>query len=93
MSKAISISEVLGELDEKTLPDGSKKVFSIKFVQKDGEVRYFNRAISSGLNLNLKKHAMRGILPVNKQLKPIDHPYPVKIWSIIEFNNNEVELK
>jgi len=93
MSNAVSLSEVLGEMDEKTTPNGKKKVFSIKFVQKDGTVRFFNRAVNCGLKINMKEQAMRGILPVDSNIKPIDHPHPVKIWSIIEFNGYEVELK
>ena len=90
----IKLSEVLAELDEKILSDGKQKTFKIKFEKKDGQIVYFNRAVSTGLfGINLKEHQMRGILPVNKELDKIDHPYPVKIWNIYEFNGHQVILK
>jgi len=46
MTETIKLSEALSQLDEKVLPDGSQKTFSIKFIKKDGEVVYFNRAVS-----------------------------------------------
>jgi hypothetical protein len=94
MPDTIKLSQVLDEFDEKLLPNGKQKTFSIKFEKKDGELVYFNRAIATGLaTINLKEHEMKGVLAVNKDLDKIDHPYPVKIWNIYEFNGHQVILK
>lgn len=91
--KAIKLSTVLSELDEKILPGGNQKTFSIKFVKKNGELVYYRRCVSCGLNMNLKYNSMRGVRLVDRNYDPIDHHTPVYIWSILEFNNHEVILK
>ena len=91
--EAIKLSTVLSELDEKVLPDGTQKTFSIKFVKKDGELVYYPRCVSTGLNMNLKANAMRGVRLVDRNFDPMDHHTPVYIWSILEFNGNPVILK
>jgi len=52
--EAIKLSTVLSQLDEKLNPDGNPNTFSIKFVKKNGELVFYNRCTSTGLNLNLK---------------------------------------
>ncbi len=91
--EAIKLSTVLSELDEKVLPDGSQKTFSIKFIKKNGEIVYYPRCVSCGLNMNLKSNAMRGVRLVDRNMDPLDHHTPVYIWSILEFNSNPVILK
>ena len=88
----IKLSVVLADMDEKKLPDGSLKVFSIKFVKQNGELVFVNRAIRTGLNMDMKKNAFRGILRVDKELESLGHPTPVKIWNIIEYNGIKVSL-
>jgi len=91
---AIKLSEVLAELDEKLTPQGKPKAFSVKFVLKSGELVYLHRAISSGAGkMNMKKHALRGFLPVNRHFEKTGHVYPVSIWHITEFNGKKVILK
>ena len=89
----IPLSVVLRELDVKLRPDGNPKTFSIKFVKKNGELVYYHRAISTGLNMNMKKNAMRGVRLVDRQFNGIDHITPVYIWAIVEFNGMRVILK
>ena len=89
----VKLSTVLKELDEKLLPDGSQKTFSIKFIKKSGELVYYRRCVCCGLNMNLKANAMRGVRLVDKNFDPLDHHTAVYIWNIIEFNGNPVILK
>ena len=91
--EAIKLSTVLSQLDEKLGPDGNPNTFSIKFVKKNGELAFYNRCISTGLNLNLKSNAMRGVRRVDREFNPMDHHTPVYILSILEFNGNPVILK
>ena len=72
--EAFKLSTVLSELDEKVLPDGTQKTFSIKFVKKNGELVYYPRCVSTGLNMNLKANAMRGVRLVDRSFDPLDHP-------------------
>lgn len=90
MPEYIKLHLVLSELDDSTTPSGNAKTFSIAFIKKDGERVYANRAIKTGLNMNLKKNAMRGILPINKNGDKTSHPTPVWIWAIVEFNGRRV---
>ena len=79
---------VLKELDIKENPrTGEQAVFSIVFDKKNGERVYFPRAVSCGLNMNLKENRCRGILPIDKNGNKISHPTPVGIDRIIKFNN------
>lgn len=89
----VKLSTVLRDLDEKILPDGTQKTFSIKFVKKNGEIVYYPRCVSVGLNLNLKTNAVRGVRLVDRNFDPLDHHTPVYIWSILEFNGHSVILK
>ena len=91
-NNSISLNRVLAELDISTNPDGTTKTFSIRFIKKDGESVYFLRTRKTGLNMNLKKHAMRGVVPVDSNLVAIDHIYPVWIWSIVQYNNLKVTI-
>lgn len=88
----IKLSVVLADMEEKKLPDGSQKVFSIKFIKKNGELVFINRSIKVGLKMDMYKNAFRGVLRVDKDLEKIGHPIPVKIWNIIEYNGIEISL-
>lgn len=83
---------VLQELDIKTNPDGSQPVFSIQFDKKDGERVYYPRAVSCGLNMNVKDNRMRGVIPVDQYGNANGHPTPVGIDRIIRYNGKEVTL-
>ncbi len=89
---AVKLNYVLNDLDISSNPDGSQRSFSIRFIKSNGESVYLNRAVKTGLNFNLKENAMRGVRPVDSELKPIGHIYAVKIWHIVEYNNLTVVL-
>lgn len=89
----IKLSTALAELDENVLPDGKQKIFSIKFIKKNGELVYFKRAVKTGLNkVNLKANNLVGVLPIDESGKSISHPTPVVIWNIVGFNGKRVYL-
>ncbi|PXX96907.1 hypothetical protein DF185_19905 [Marinifilum breve] len=90
--KTISLAEVVRELNETVTPEGTQKTFAIKFVKKGGEVVYLNRAVKTGLKMDMTKHAMRGVRPVDEFGQNLGHVYPVLIWSILEFNGKRVYL-
>lgn len=89
---SIQLTNVLDELNVAITPDGKPVVFSIAFVKKDGELAYFPKARKSGVNMDMKKNAMRGVQQCDRNGKPFAHPVPVKIWSIVEFNGKTVKL-
>ena len=89
---SLRLSQVLAELDMAVKPDGRPYTFSIRFVKRNGESVYVFRAIKSGLKMNMKEHAMRGVRPVDKDLTTIGHVYPVWIWAITEYNGHKVKL-
>ena len=89
---SVKLSRVLNEIDVAVLPDSTQHSFSIRFIKSNGESVFLNRAVKTGLNFNLKKNAMRGFRPVDANLNPIGHIYPVSIWHIVEFNQQIVCL-
>ena len=76
----------------KETPDGIQRVFSLKFVKKNGELVFFPRAVACGINMNMKATRMRGFLPVDVELEKTGHPTPVSIDAIIVFNGQKVVL-
>ncbi len=92
MNKTIRRRTVLQEIDIKTTPDGKQVVFSIQFDKKNGERVYFPRAVSCGLNMDMKENRTRGIIPVDENGNRTGHPTPVGIDRIIRFNGMEVLL-
>lgn len=89
---SIALNVVLAEMDVALSPEGKIIVFSIAFVKKDGEIVYHPKARRSGVNLDMKRNAMRGVQACDSKGKPIGHPTPVKIWNIVEFNGKKVKL-
>ena len=89
MAKILRV-QALREMDIKTDPYGKQIMFSIKFITKQGEIRFFPRAISTGLKFNSSAARFRGVRPVDADGNPIAHVYPVHIDNIIEFNSNTV---
>lgn len=84
--QAISLIEALSEMNDKTRP------FQIKFVRYDqsrkqgGEVIELTNAITCGSAANLNNQDMISV----RQLGNDNHPYPVRIHLITEFNNQKV---
>ena len=89
---SIKLNRVLAELDMSIDTDGIQKTFSIRFIKRNGESIFLFRAVKCGLNMNLKKNAMRGVVPVDIHLNSLSHIYPVWIWSIVGFNSLNVNL-
>lgn len=84
--------DVLREYDIKHDPKGIQVTFSIRFVKKNGESVFLPRAVACGLPWNVAESRMRGVRPVNSQLDPIGHIYPVGIDNITEWNGKRVIL-
>ena len=83
---------VLREYDVKETPQGGQTVFSIKFIKRNGELVFMPKAVACGLNADMKKNRLRGVLPVDAQGEGIGHPTPVNIDAIVEWNGMPVEL-
>jgi len=66
--------------------------FSIEFIQKDGSLRYFKRAVKCGARFNLRDNEMRGAIPVDEDGNRIGHPTQFSIWRIVKFNGNKIVL-
>ena len=83
----------LDEMDIRWWPDGSRNVFSVKFVTKTGEIRYFPHAYSSGAGrMNNRLHRVKGIVPCDSHGNAIGHPYPVNIDALLMYNNMKIIL-
>lgn len=84
----------LREIDIRENPDGTPRVFSVRFVKLDGQTVYLPRAVASGtgINRNMKILRERGFLPVDQNFRSTGHVYPVNIDNILEFNNIKVIL-
>lgn len=91
--KKISLIDFLKAWDEieKGNPD---QAFSIKFITKDGELRYYNRAVKSGTPFSLKDNQMRACIPVDDEGKKLQnsHSTPFSIYRIVDFNGKTILL-
>ncbi len=83
---------MLKEIDIKWLPNGTRYIFSIKFISKRGRIYFFPHAYACGLPYDLKEARQRGIQPCDEKGNAINHVYPVGIDTIIMFNQLEVIL-
>lgn len=92
MAAKILRAQVLREMEIKENPDGKQRTFSIKFIKKDGEIVFLPRAVASGLRFNMKTNRFRGVRPVDAELNPTGHVYPVHIDNILKFNEQTVKL-
>lgn len=87
----ITRQEVLDDLDIRTKPDGRKRIFSMKFIDKSGKIRFVPQAFSCGAGrMNMKLFRVRGIHPCDCKGNPEGHIVPVEIYSIIQYNGKEV---
>lgn len=73
-------------------PNGNIHTFSIKFVNKKGEVVYFPYAYSCGLRSDMKQNRLRGVKPCTSNGLCIGHPTPICIDNILEYNSKTVTL-
>ncbi len=93
MEKTITRQQMLDELDIRQLPDGRKRIFSVKFVTAEGKLRFFPQAYACGAGkMNNKVYRLRGIQPCDCQGVPEKgmHVYPVRINNIIMYNGKKV---
>lgn len=82
---------MLSELDVRTNPDGTKCIFSIKFVTAKGKLIFVPQAYVCGAGkMNNKQYRLRGIQPCDCSGNPESHVYPVRIDNIISYNSKRV---
>lgn len=79
-------------MDIRTNPDGSAIQFAIGFLKENGEYVFMPRAVSCGLNMNMKRNKYRGVRPIDAYGKTSGHPTPVHIDSILYFNHQTVKI-
>jgi len=82
----------LKEYEIKETSHGKQVTFSIKFVNKKGELTFIPRAIVTGLPFNGKDNRMRGVLPIDNDNNALGHVTPVHIDGIIEWNGKKIKL-
>ena len=82
---------MLNELDIRTNPNGSRRIFSIKFVTKAGKLIFVPQAFACGAGkMDNKQFRVRGIQPCDCKGNPESHVYPVRIFNIIQYNSMRV---
>lgn len=87
----ITQREMLQLLDVRYHPNGKPMIYSVKFVQLDGKLRFFPQAIVCGAGkMHNKAYRMRGFQLCDCKGFPEDHVYPVRINNILEFNGRRV---
>ena len=88
----MTATQMLDELDVRTLPDGKRRIFSMKFVTKEGKVHYFPQVYITGVrNHDMKRMRYRGVQPCDCKGNPEMHVYPVKITNILELNGHAID--
>ena len=91
--KIIKRNLVLELMAIRETPDGKKHLYSIKFADKQGVIRFFPQAYTTGSGRgNDYVNRMRGVQPCCLQGNPEGHIYPVSIDRIFEFNGMKVKL-
>lgn len=91
--KTIKRNLMMKMLTIRDLPNGKPHIFSVKFCDKKGKIRFFPHAISCGAGkMDNKENRMRGVQPCCPSGNPEGHPYPVSIDRFIEFNGMRVVL-
>lgn len=91
--KEMKRHDMLRMLDVRYAPNGKPIVYSAKFVQVDGKLRFFPQCIVSGAGrMNNKEFRVRGLQPCdcNGVPDPGSHPVPVRIFNITEFNGYKI---
>ena len=82
----------LKEYEAKETPNGKQISFSIKFVNKKGELIFIPKAVAAGLRFNMKENRIRGVLPVDSDNNASGHVTPVHIDGIIEWNGKKIKM-
>lgn len=72
----------LADMDIRTDERGRRRIFSIKFVSKEGKVYFMPQAYACGAGrMNMKEYQLRGVQPCDCKGNPEGHPYPVDIYN------------
>lgn len=69
-----------------------RRLYSIQFYKKDGEVVYFAYAFTCGLTANMKRNRLRGVQPCDCHGQRTGHVVAVSIDNIREFNGMRVKM-
>lgn len=88
----IKRSTVLKHFDIKETSRSYPKTFSIKFIKKNGELVYLQKAIACGLRANMKGNRLRAAQLIDDKGNKYGHIYPICIDNIVEFNRMRVFL-
>ena len=83
---------MLKEMDIKWIPNGNRRIFSVKFISGSGNLHFFPMVFACGLRYNMKDARQRAVCPCDEKGNATDHVYPVGIDTIIQFNQMEVIL-
>jgi len=93
MRKIITVQSAIADFEIEQMPDGKQRTHSLKFWLSDGRERFVPKGIKTGVNnLDMGGNDIKGVLPVDKFLKPVGHPIPFKWYNLFEFNGCEVKL-
>ena len=92
VKEPMTASQMLDELDVRTLPDGKHRIFSMKFVTNEGKLHYFPQVFITGVRgQDMKRMRYRGVQPCDCKGNPELHIYPVKITNILELDGHAVD--
>ena len=90
--KYMTARRMIDELDIRTLPDGKKRIISIKFCTLEGRLHDFPQVYVTGIHgQNLKQMRYRGIQPCDCKGNPEEHVFPVKITNILELDGHVID--
>lgn len=91
--KQIRRNLMLADMDIRTNKDGTRRIFSIKFITGEGKMYFIPQAYVCGAGkMNMKQYRLRGIQPCDCKGNPEGHLYPVNIDRILEYNKMKVIL-
>lgn len=89
----ITRKEVLAEMDIRENIDGSKRIFSMKFISDAGKLYFIPKAYACGAGrMNQKLYRKRGIQPCDCRGNSEGHIYPVDVDLIKEYNGLTVTM-
>ena len=90
--KVIRRNLMLKIMDIKFFENGKRNIFSIKFIDLQGRVRFIPQAYVRGLRYSVKDARQRGIQPCDCGGRNEGHILPASIDLITQFNGMEVIL-
>jgi len=82
------LNAMLADMDERILPNGNIKQFTISFFNGNGEFVYILRAKACGVKQYMKKGNYKGVVAIDSKGNEIGHPYPVYIHFIKSYKSN-----